>query len=57
MCAGELITSQNFIRPERDQLFLMPPDMRDWLPEDDLAWLVVDAVGQIDVSVFDGCDT
>ena len=43
---------QNFIRPDRDQLFLMPADMRDWLPEDDLAWLVVDAVEQIDVSVF-----
>jgi len=43
---------QNFIRPDRDQMFLMPADMRDWLPEDDLAWLVVDAVEQIDVSVF-----
>jgi transposase len=44
--------AQNFIRPDRDQVFLMPPDMREWLPEDDLAWLVLDAVGQCDLSGF-----
>ncbi len=27
----------NFIRPNRDQLFLMPPALQDWLPSDDLA--------------------
>jgi hypothetical protein len=26
---------QNFLYPHRDQQFLMPLDMRDWLPEDD----------------------
>jgi hypothetical protein len=43
---------QNFIRPGRDQVFLMPPDMRERLPEDDLAWVVLDAVEQCDLSAF-----
>ena len=44
--------AQNFVRPDRDQVFLMPPDMREWLPEGDLAWVVLDAVGQCDLSAF-----
>ncbi|MCA1697055.1 MAG: transposase [Actinobacteria bacterium] len=36
----------NFIRPNRDQLFLMPPALRDWLPSDDLAHFLLDAVDQ-----------
>ena len=27
---------QNFLFPQRDQPLLMPVDMREWLPEDDL---------------------
>lgn len=42
----------SFITAERDQVFLMPPDVRDWLPERDLAWTVLDAVGQMDLSAF-----
>ena len=42
----------NFIGADRDQQFLMPPDMRDWLPEDDLAWVVLDAVEQCDLGAF-----
>ena len=36
--------AQNFIGCDRDQSFLMPPDLRDWLPEGHLAWFVIDAV-------------
>ena len=36
--------AQIFIGCDRDQSFLMPPDMRDWLAEDHLAWFVLDAV-------------
>jgi transposase len=46
--------ARNFIRPERDQPFLMPPDMREWLPDDDLVWLVLDAVEQADLVAFTG---
>src|SRR6059058_1866176 len=36
--------AQNFIGCDRDQSFLLPPDLRDWLPEGHLAWFVLDAV-------------
>jgi transposase len=36
----------------RDQPFLMPVDMREWLPVDHLVWFVLDAVRQIDTSAF-----
>lgn len=40
----------NFRPVERDQQYLMPPSLRDWLPEDDLAWLVIDVVGELDLA-------
>ncbi len=43
---------QNFIACDRGQSFLMPPDIRDWLPENHLAWFVIDVVGVIDTSAF-----
>src|SRR6516162_3095356 len=45
---------QNFIESRRDQGFLLPPDVRDWLPDDHLAWFVIDAVAQLDLSAFYG---
>ena len=30
----------------------MPPDVRDWLPEGHLAWFVLDAVEEMDLSAF-----
>ena len=42
----------NFIRPNRDQLFLMPPALQDWLPPDDLAYFILDAVDQFDLALF-----
>jgi transposase len=43
---------QNFIESRREQGFLLPPDVRDWLPVDHLAWFVIDAVAQIDLDAF-----
>lgn len=43
---------QNFIACERDQSFLMPPSLRDWLPADALAWCVLDAVAEMDLSAI-----
>jgi transposase len=38
---------------DRDQPFLFPPDMREWLPEDHPVWLVIRAVGgHMDTSAF-----
>jgi transposase len=36
----------------RDQEFLLPPNMADWLPEDHLVWFVLDVVDQLDTSGF-----
>ena len=43
---------QNFIDCDREQAFLMPPSLRDWLPEDHLAWFVIEAVGRLDLAGF-----
>ncbi len=43
---------QNFIESSCEQGFLLPPDVRDWLPADHLAWFVIDAVRQMDLSAF-----
>jgi transposase len=42
----------NFRRGDRDQPFLLPPDLRDWLPADHLAWFVRDVVDQLDLQPF-----
>ena len=39
--------------PDRRQRFLLPVDMMDWLPEDDIVHLIVDAVGLMDLSEFE----
>jgi transposase len=43
---------RNFIECDRDQELLLPPSMREWLPEDHLAWFVTDAVEEMDLSAF-----
>jgi hypothetical protein len=32
---------QNFFFPQRDQTLVMPADMCEWLPEDDLVFVVL----------------
>ncbi|MDQ3759122.1 MAG: transposase [Actinomycetota bacterium] len=44
--------AQNFIECDRDQPMLLPPDLRDWLAEDHLAWFVLDAVSELDLTSF-----
>jgi transposase len=43
---------QNFIEGRREQGFLLPPDVREWLPADHLAWFVIDAVAEMDLAGF-----
>lgn len=43
----------NFIPCDREQSYLMRPSLRDWLAEDHLAWFVLDAGGQMDLSAFE----
>ena len=44
--------TQRFLPCDRDQQYLMPASLRDWLPEDHLAWFVLDAVSQLDLTAF-----
>jgi transposase len=43
---------QNFLSPQHDQPLLLPADMREWLPEDDLVFVVLDAVATLDLGEF-----
>jgi transposase len=45
---------QNFLACDREQTFLMPPDVREWLPEGHLAWFVIDAVARMELAAFYG---
>lgn len=42
----------NFYPVDRDQPYLLPPSMQEWLPENDLAWFVLDVVRQMDLAGF-----
>jgi transposase len=44
--------AQNFIEGRREQGFLLPPDVREWLPADHLAWFVIDAVAEMELAAF-----
>lgn len=43
---------QNFLTCDRDQPLLLPPDLRDWLPDDHLAWFVIEAIDELDLGSF-----
>jgi len=43
---------QNFIECGREQAFLMPPSLRDWLPADHLAWFVIETVERLYLETF-----
>jgi transposase len=42
----------SFIACDREQSFLMPPDVREWLPQDHFAWFVLDSVAAMDLDAF-----
>jgi transposase len=44
--------AQNFLPCDRDQELLLAPNMREWLPEDHLAWFVIEAVTELDLGPF-----
>jgi transposase len=44
--------TQNFLGCDRDQELLLPPSLREWLPEGHLAWFVIDAVAALDLRPF-----
>jgi hypothetical protein len=46
--------AKGFIACDREQSFLMPPDVREWLPEAHFSWFVLDAVDAMDLDAFYG---
>ena len=44
--------ARDFRPVDRDTGFLLPPDVRDWLPEGHLAWTVIDAVEMLDLTAL-----
>lgn len=38
-----------FVRVDHDTELLLPPDMRQWVPKDDLVHLIMDAVEELDL--------
>src|ERR671931_1353137 len=44
--------AQNFLACDRDQELLLPPSLREWLPEGHFAWFVIDAVAAFDLRPF-----
>ncbi|HEY6577129.1 MAG TPA: transposase [Mycobacterium sp.] len=44
--------AKGFRPVDRGQRFLVPPDMREWLPADHLVWFVLDAVAGLDLAGF-----
>jgi transposase len=42
----------NFVPFNRDQSFLLPPDLKDWLPADDVAHFIVAAVDRVALASF-----
>jgi transposase len=45
---------QNFIAVDREQSFLLPPSLRDWLPEDHLVWTILGTVAEMNLDAFYG---
>src|SRR4051794_22442412 len=43
---------QRFVACDREQSFLMAPDVREWLPPRHLAWFVIDAVAEMNLDGF-----
>lgn len=43
---------RNFRAYDRSQRFLLPPDLTDWVADDDFAHFVIEAVERVDLNTF-----
>jgi hypothetical protein len=46
------LVPQNFVACDREQELLLPPSLREWLPEGHLAWFVLDCADELDLTGF-----
>src|SRR5438067_852000 len=49
---GSWCVAKSYRVVQRDQPFLLPPDMRDWLPADHVVWFLLETVEALDTSAF-----
>src|SRR5262252_4001131 len=42
--------AKQFLWADRDQPFLLPVDMREWLPDDHVVWVLLEVIDRLDVS-------
>jgi len=47
------VMAHGFVPVDRDQQFLLPPDLRSWLPADHEVWFVIDVVERLDLSALE----
>lgn len=47
------VMARGFVAVDRDQQFLLPPDLRSWLPADHEVWFVIDVVERLDLSAVE----
>ena len=40
-----------FVERDASQPYLLPPDLREWVPEDDLAHFVLEAVDRVPMTL------
>lgn len=46
----DLRVAHGFSEPDRDQQFLLPPSLREWLPPDHQVWFLIELVEGLDLS-------
>ncbi|HTE64779.1 MAG TPA: transposase [Candidatus Binatia bacterium] len=44
--------AKDYVPTRRDELLLLPPDVRDWLPKNHLVWFLLDVIERMDTSVL-----
>jgi transposase len=45
--------ARDYRSSNRDQLFLLPPDVRSWLADDHFVWFLLDVVEELDMAAFE----
>ena len=49
---GVVTMGYNFLPWDHHQPYLLPPDLREWLPADHEVWALLEAAGLLDFSAF-----
>ena len=46
------LVAKGYVPVRRDELMLLPPDVRDWLPADHVVWFLLDVIAALDTSAL-----